>query len=325
MKAIAGKSVVALLSAMGAALCLLNASGAKLFCVTQGCHIYSGYGFLGVSFYVLGLAGFLLVLVLTLLYPRFGTPFWLPAALALALALEVLFLFYQFLFWPCVSCLIVGILVVLAALFAVALMRIRGRILLWTLSALSFIFFIYVSLSAVKEAVFKPWAVAGNPDAPVKVYFSPVCPACRETVIRILENPPLATQTAFFPVAKNAQDEARIATFLQGKSGELPLSEIFNEASAEARLTAAQKWRLQVNKMALARMGTATVPVVIAPFLPQAAPPAPVDFATPSDSPFAPPEGPLFGPPSGAAPSLAPTPGCSAFDQAPDCEPSGTH
>lgn len=322
MKAFAGKFSVALLSAFGAALCLLNASGAKLFCVTKGCHIYSGYGLFGISFYVFGLVGFLLILLLALLHPRLGSPFWLPAVLALALALEILFLVYQFLFWPCVSCLVVGILIVLAAISAVLLMPIKGRILLWTLSGIWTVLFIYVGLAALKEAAFTPWAVAGNPEAPVKIFFSPICPACKEAVTRVLEDPALSAKTAFFPVAKNARDEARIAAFLQRKSPERTIAALFEELPEEARLTAGQKWRLQVNKMALARMGAATVPFITAPFLPLPAPVEPPAMELPPpDSPFAPPQELPFSSPSGtAAPS--PAAGCSAFEEAPGCETS---
>lgn len=321
MKAFAGKFAVALLAALGAALCLLNASGAKLFCVTKGCHIYSGYGLFGISFYVFGLVGFLLIMLLALLHPRLGTPFWLPAVLALALALEILFLVYQFLFWPCVSCLVVGILIVLAAISAVLLMPVRGRILLWTLSGLWTVLFIYVGLAAFKEAAFRPWAIAGNPEAPVKIFFSPVCPACREAVTRVLKDPALSSQTAFFPVAKNSTDEARIAAFLRQKGQALPITSLFEESPAGARLTAGQKWRLQVNKMALARMGAATVPFVTAPFLPQAAPAAAPAAQMPVDSPFAPPQESPFAPPS-ITPAPPPASGCSAFEEAPGCDPS---
>lgn len=315
----AGKIAVTFFSLLGAVFCYLNATGAKLFCVTQGCRIYSGYGLFGISFYVYGLAGFLLILLLGLLHPRARTSFWLPAVLALALVLDILFLFYQYFFWPCVSCLVAGALIVLSALSALLLLRVRGRTLLWILVVAWSILGSYVGLAAVKEAAFTPWAIAGDPEAPVKVFFSPVCPACREAVTRILEDPALAAQTAFFPVAKNSEDEARIAAFLQKNEKEPSLAGLFDEAPAAPPLTSAQKWRLQVNKMALSRMGVSSVPLVIAPFLPQAASPKPGGPAEPIDSPFAPPQASPFAPP-GSTPLPSATPGCSAFEESPDCE-----
>ena len=107
---IAGRAKISLLvcSLLGGLYCLLNAAGAELFCGTQGCEIYAGYGLFGVSFYWYGFAGFLGIFLLTLWYPRRGAGLLLAIAIGLALFFDTLFRVYQYLLWPCSSCQVVS-------------------------------------------------------------------------------------------------------------------------------------------------------------------------------------------------------------------------
>lgn len=291
------------ISVAGAIYCLLNAAGAQILCLTEGCRIYAGYGLFGIPFYLYGAAGFLAIFLLTLLH-RWRPADWLLCLVLFAgLLLDALFLAWQSLFWPCLSCLIVALMFGLAAL--VALWHFRGgrRHLLSAAGGLWLIFFLFVSLATVRELAFRPWPAFGPAEAPVKVFFSPDCPACRQTIGEILDDPEATARAAFYPVAKNAEDRRRIASFLNDTRGReanrLEFLGLFESPSHTVPpLGWRDHWRLLANKAALARTGLSTVPLVISPGLLKTSPRR-FDF-----NPFA--ETPLFPGPEGPD-------GCSAF------------
>jgi hypothetical protein len=296
-------------SLLGAVYCLLNAAGAELFCVTQGCKIYGDYRLFGLSFYFYGLAAFLLIFFLALLHPRYPVRFLAIVVLMLVLFANTLFLIYQFLFWPCVSCLIAAALIGLAALIGWRCFRVRRRSPLAAVFVLWVVFFILVSVNVGRDIAFTPWAIYGSDDAPIKVYFSPLCPACRDAVLNLLDSPQAATLTAFYPIAKSARDEVHVARFFQlqeeGHDDRVALTAMFDEPdTAPPALGKRERLRLFANKMALARMGASTVPQIISPFVLETPPPG---------QPFSPTFDPFFTP---APPAL----GCGAFEDTPDCD-----
>jgi hypothetical protein len=260
-------------AALGLIFCTLNAAGADLLCLSSGCGIYAGYTLGGISINLLGAAGFGVILLLALLArqrPLFRS--LLFTALVAGLLIDTLFLFWQILYWPCMSCLVVALLFALSVLGALKVFpSFRSRVvhlalLLW------FAAFVPVAAAAGKEILLQPWPALGPADAPVAVYFSPTCPACEKTVQEILALPDLAGQVAFFPIAKNAEDLQRLARMME-QEGEADLMVLFSSADgppAESGL--ALRWKLARNKMALARLGADTVPLVLTPRLVQAAP-----------------------------------------------------
>jgi hypothetical protein len=264
-----GRAKVALLisSLLGGFYCLLNAAGAELFCSTRGCEIYAGYGLFGLSFYIYGFAGFLGIFLLTLWYPRRGAHLLLSVAVGLVLFLDTLFLIYQTLLWPCSSCHVVALLIGLTAFFAVIGQDLPGRKLLIGIGLVWSVFFIFVGLAVVKEVAFSPWPIYGSAEAPVKVYFSPTCPACEKAARKILNEPQTATETAFYPIAKNATDEARLARLLrlpaEMRDGEAILGLFEKEPDQPATLSVREKFLLFCNKMALAKAGAARVPMIV--------------------------------------------------------------
>ena len=266
-------ALVALPAALGLIFCTLNAAGAELLCVSSGCGIYAGYTLGGLSIHILGAAGFGGILLLALLASRRPLFRWLLFAVLLAgLLIDTLFLFWQILYWPCTSCLVVALLLALCVLGALkAFPPFRSRavhlaLLLW------FAAFVPVAAAAGKEILLQPWPVLGPADAPVAVYFSPTCPACEKTVQEILALPDLAGQVAFYPIAKNEEDLRRLARVMETE-GEVDLGILFSPADENpGELAPAQRWRLARNKMALARLGADTVPLVLTPRLVQTAP-----------------------------------------------------
>jgi hypothetical protein len=297
-------------SFLGGLYCLLNAAGAELFCGTQGCEIYAGYGLFGLSFYIYGFAGFLGIFLLTLWYPGRGADLLLSVAVGLALIFDTLFLIYQSLFWPCSSCHVVALLIGLTAFFAIFGLKVPGQKFLLGVGLIWSVFFIFVGLAVVKEVVFPPWSIYGSTEAPVKVYFSPTCPACEEAARKILNDPQVATETAFYPIAKNSTDEARLARLLRQPSGTVSVAGMLGlfeqEPDHPANLSAREKFLLFWNKMALARSGATRVPLIVSPSI--------IEINSP-DGHFLPIDN-LWGNPAGTTPDA----GCSAFTDDEDCE-----
>lgn len=304
-----GRPKLLLLAAsfLGGLYCLLNAAGAKLFCGTMGCEIYAGYGLFGLSFYVYGFAGFLVIFLSALWYPRSAARWLISAAVGLALFFDTLFLIYQSLLWPCSSCQVVALLIGLTALSAVAGLKIPGRQVLTGLGLLWTIFFLFVALAVVKEIAFRPWPLYGSAEASVKVYFSPTCPACAEAVRKILDDPEASVKAAFYPVAKNGADEARLARLLRQSEGAPDAASILGlfegEPNQPATLGLREKVLLFRNKMALSRADATSVPMIVSPYLFEARG-APNDFAPPIDIIF------------GTSPDRENESGCSAFPAA---------
>jgi hypothetical protein len=261
-------------AALGLLFCLLNAAGAELLCVSSGCGIYGSLTLGGISIYLLGAGAFGAILLFALLSLRWsGCRHWLLATLVVALFLDTFFLLWQILYWPCTSCLAVALLLALCLLGGLAIFPdfrrqgVKLVLLFWLIA------FLPVSVAAGKELLLPPWSALGPSDAPVSVYFSPTCPACARTVLDILQQPSLSGQVAFFPVAKNTEDLQRLA-LLPEVGSEEGLEALFTLPAEEAQASWSMRWRLARNKMALARLGANSVPLVLAPQLLQRPAPA---------------------------------------------------
>lgn len=128
-------------------------------------------------------------------------------------------------------------------------------------------------VSAGKEMI-RPWPIYGDMDAPVKIFFSPTCPACKQAVKEIVENGLLDKKDlALFPIAKNAEDQERICLLecslrSQKTNLEMALNECWQPGCKPISVGLRDKLRLRINlfrnKIALSRMGINRVPVVIA-------------------------------------------------------------
>jgi hypothetical protein len=250
---------------LGLALCLLNATGAKLFCLTSGCALYAGYTLFGLSFYVYGAISFALIVLLAVSCrktPR-AAP-WLGGIIFAGLFFDLLFLGWQLLYWPCSSCLVVALLLGgTAAGFWRTYPHLcrhlfKGVLLVWLVLLIPSV------LAAGKEVLLTPWALYGPPDASVRVFFSPTCPACANEVTKLLQSPDVA-RMAFYPIAKNNRDLRLLAALLQeGVEQPANLGRLFGSDLKEARsLPLRLRWRLAKNKMALAQLGAQTIPLIL--------------------------------------------------------------
>ncbi len=247
----------ALLLLAGLLLCLGSAFGlTKALCITRGCELYQGYGFLGLSLHIWGAVAFGTGLILLIYGMRLFRPF-----LYLCLWAEIVLLAVQVVYLPCSECLLVGLVWGLLALLEI---RERIPVKIWS------VVFLFALVLMGKDLV-HPWPVYGQSGSVMKVYFSPSCPGCQKEIEKLLDAGEVnLSQVAFMPVALKAADYKRVETFQAVLDQTLDLDRAF-QASWSPRVHASvgwQKWltvRLGMlrNRMVLARMGVNKIPLVV--------------------------------------------------------------
>ncbi|MDO3380459.1 hypothetical protein [Geoalkalibacter halelectricus] len=245
----------------GLVLCVANLFGSGLFCMTQGCAVYAGYGFAGIPMYGWGALTFGAILALFVAAQSKALNI-VPAMRLILMSVLIAdagFLVWQVFFWPCTSCLVVAVLLALTALSAMALfpgLRCRGlfvALVIWTLA------FVPAFTGAAKEALITPWVI-GDVNAPVTVYLSPSCPSCEAEVREIVEHGRYGGQVAFIPVSRDSSEASRLSVV--SKTGNI--MDAFRPLDGSQRnLSLAMRWRLAKNKMAFARTGENMVPLVV--------------------------------------------------------------
>lgn len=251
------RSASAMLLVAGLVFCLGSTFGiTKALCVTEGCKIYQNYSILGLSFHVWGAAAFgtaLVLLVRRSAYYRWFIYFCLWA--------EITLLAYQIIYLPCSECLLVGLLWGL-----LAFIEIRKQLSLMVWSGL----FLAALVLMAKELIV-PWPVYGNMEAPVKIFFSPTCEACRDEIGKLLASGRISwDQVALCPVALNDTDCERVYSMKCVFDRTLNLDQAFQVCwSGDAQISLNwQEWLrfkyfLIKNRLYLARLGTEKIPVVI--------------------------------------------------------------
>jgi hypothetical protein len=250
---------------LGLMLCLFNAAGAEMFCVTTGCSIYAGFSLFGLSFYTLGAAGFAVILLLGFFSGKSAFARALLYGTILAgLLLDMVLLAWQLLYWPCSSCLVVAVLLGAAALgFSCRFKALRRGLLKATL-LVWLALLIPSAVAAGKEIMLSPWRLYGAPEADIQVFFSPTCPACSSEVAKLL-NATDIDRLAFYPVAKNEQDVRMVAAFLE--QGALPAQDLVKlfaiQPDPSLQVSFELRWQLARNKMVLARRGGQSIPYII--------------------------------------------------------------
>ncbi|MCH5276609.1 MAG: hypothetical protein J1E80_02115 [Desulfovibrionaceae bacterium] len=180
-------------------------------CVSDGCALFHAYTVAGVSLWWGGVAGFSLLLILAVPGLRLGG----MLCSGLGLGLDCLLLSVMLFTAPCVSCLIIGLLLALTfSAYRAAVRQAERRrpdgsvsplLALWTLV------FIVNAGCLVRDSL-DPWALAEPADgseAAARIYFSPSCAAC-VSLVRSYDEA-LSGPGAWCPVAENGHDAAIIA------------------------------------------------------------------------------------------------------------------
>jgi hypothetical protein len=178
---------------------------------------------------------------------------------------EIILLVYQVAYLSCSECLVVGLI---WGMLALQEMRGSVPVKIWSTVFL-------VALILLGKDMLRPWPVYGNPDAPVKVFFSPSCPACRVEIAKLLLSGAAEPgHVAFFPVALNDEDFHRINLFQHVLDYTWNIDRAFQYcwSGSDQVKVGWQKWLevklgLARNKLILARMGFRKIPLVISGFV----------------------------------------------------------
>ena len=249
---------------IGAAFCAGNAMGyLETLCFTEGCRLSQDIKLFSLSLWWYG-AGCLAVMGLLAILKQTRIAFLLSAA---ALAGDVIFLSWLALAAPCFTCMLGGFffLAVFFALFRAYMPS--GR---WpkVLAALWF-FALSPNLFFTLQEAAPPWAIYGQPDAPIQVYFAPTCPACHRTMNYFMRD--VGRGVAVFPIARNETDRRKIIVMQQALDKGVRFQDAYMMSQAKDLPAdnpgVADDWKLSLrlwrNKIALIRSGVKSIPLVI--------------------------------------------------------------
>ena len=238
--------------------------GADGLCVTQGCNLYKDVALFGFSLWWWG-AGTFAILALTMLFGAGWLAFW---GAFLALAGDCVFVAWMAASAPCVNCMIVGLIFLGLLLSLAVYTNSMGKAPI-TLACIWLILF-SPNVFALGSEMIGPWAIRGSEQAPVRLYFSPSCQACREAVKRLTANG--ESNIAFFPIAENEADQDTLLALDQELSKGGPFAKAFNHVlntpqSPQPHTTRMDRIRFRLrlfrNKLSLLRMGAKRIPVIV--------------------------------------------------------------
>lgn len=179
-------------------------STAPIECVTSGCTLFNDFTIAGVSLWWIGSGAFLLLAICAI----FGRRSLGLVLAGLCLLGDIGLLTLMAFTAQCTNCLVVATL--MAATFwafrsAAADPHKQGS-RSWLLFVWTLLFF--SNLIGVANERMTPWIIHGKVDAPIRLYFSPSCPACRDAIIAFT---PSEESVAFLPVAESPEDLNAIA------------------------------------------------------------------------------------------------------------------
>lgn len=255
---------LALIAALaGLAVTIVGGSGRlESVCVTQGCSLFKEARILGLSIWWWGAGAFGVAALLSLIARLDALRFWA----GLLLLMDAGFLLVLAFTSTCLSCLLAAAMFCMLFLAAVRPWRRSAAMGRWVL--VIWLLMLMPNLALLGREAAEPWPVLGDADAPVQVIFSPTCSHCREVVKSLLLNMP--DDTAFFPVAKDAEEREMVMGLVRELKSETPL--VAFERMFEGRAQAGdQGWwertgirfRLFRNRLRLLALGSSTVPVTV--------------------------------------------------------------
>lgn len=229
----------AFLCLLGLAFCAWVYTGqAEEACFTAGCQLYQETSLAGVSLWIVGMAAFLFLGLLSLLG-------YAPLAAALAFLgifcdafLLALLLFTA----PCLFCLIFAFLLFLTYLVLRASPRMQGKSFSPTrfFVLCAWVFFFTCNVGVVLKTAAPEWAISENvEDATVHMYFSPSCAACRKGI----ETLSGSVDVAFFPVAESDWDIVCVARMEEELAKGENMYDALTAAGAVERPGSLELWR----------------------------------------------------------------------------------
>lgn len=253
---------------VGAVFCAVSAlGGADILCFTDGCALYEDVKLFKISLWWWGCAALLGIAFLGLIKQR--RPAFIAASLALLI--DIFLLAWMAVTLPCFNCLIGGLFFFLTFIGLMPSTQ-TGRPKSALALAAVWLFMLSPNIFNTALQWKDPWPIYGNESAPVKIYFSPTCPACRTAIAHVLRNFP--NSVALYPVAKNKTDLEKIEIMVQlMKKGEKFANAyqlVARTAPENIRINHLDFYekqllraRLFLNKTALYRTGENVIPLTI--------------------------------------------------------------
>lgn len=259
-----------LLAALGAAYCYWTAiAPATVPCVSTGCTLYRDMSVFGISLWWYGAGAFTLLALFCLAGKQ-------PAARGLAwlmLAADTALLLLMAFTAPCAACLVTALFIAGAFLAIPA----NGR---RTRQQRLPVLFLFWGGLFISNAVFfateraGAWTMHGPDNAPVTLYFSPSCQACREAIASLAQAAP--GTVAYRPVAENDDDILSIAAMRREVEGGASVAEALRKALAQSAPAAPStleqlrlRWRLLRNKALVLSAGADRLPLLLVSGMPR--------------------------------------------------------
>lgn len=248
----------------GAVFCALNATkNLDAICITTGCEIFKDISVFGISLWWIGTALFISLALLNLLK--------LPnVALLLAfcaVTIDLGFLLLMVFTAPCVPCLFFAAILLL--IFFMQCSSLKHPFRLFAPLAIIWVLLATPNIFAIISEEMGSWAIHGNKQADVQVFFSPSCTACKKLIPNLTKDN--AGNITFYPVAEVDDDLERIFVMQKALNDGMSMYVAFNRA---VRVTPADvslplmtrlkfQWNLFRNKSKLASIGVTRIPVLI--------------------------------------------------------------
>jgi len=171
----------------------------EAFCFSPAsCTLFSEFAVFGISFWWLGVLFFTMMLFLAL----FGLAYFGKFLAEIGIVLDIILLCVMFYTMPCINCLIIGL--AMASVYFSFCYEGQKRTLPMPKPPLLLpwaILFIMIC-GNISMSSARPWAISGNSDASIHVYFSTECSACA-TLIQSQGN---RDDIAWYPVQVNDSD-----------------------------------------------------------------------------------------------------------------------
>lgn len=208
---------------LGLVFCVWNASDSSTFCVTNGCSLYADTTIIGISMWWFGCAAFASLAFLALLRKLF----WGMVLANLYILCDCVLLLILALTAPCGACLIVAFFFALSCWsFRSAYYREKRQRRSFPILLVLWVCLLSLNLGLLFHDSIGSWSIYGNEDAPVQIYFSPSCAACRQLVEAVNDT---SSEVVLYPVSENNADTAIILTMRKNiESGMRPYEALGN-------------------------------------------------------------------------------------------------
>lgn len=252
-----------LLAALGVAFCAWAAlAPSESLCVSTGCALYRDLTAWGVSLWWYGAGAFTLLALFCL----FGKHEVARGFAWLMLAADTALLALMALTAPCAACLVVASLIA-GAFMAIPAARRRGQQRSISMLLLAWSGLFLANGAALSAEQLGAWDLQGPERAPVTLYFSPSCPACRQVIAALATAPP--DTVAYRPVAENADDIATIDRMRRSVERGMPVAEALLTATdrpAAHEMSLPEhihlRWKLLRNRVRVLSIGADRLPVL---------------------------------------------------------------